>query len=119
MRRFRPGGFVGYEHMFRSSLNRVLDWAERALAPYEEPVGGDYGPLGGMDEEFGADEQLGRADEPLGELANHLAPSHPHRRALRWERERRPGSVPHPPAHCISPVVRRGRGARRRDGSTR
>jgi len=29
---------------------------------------------------------------------------HPHRRALRWERERRPGSVPARPAVCVSPV---------------
>jgi Variant SH3 domain len=29
---------------------------------------------------------------------------HPHRRALRWRRDRRPGSIPPPPAHCLSPV---------------
>jgi hypothetical protein len=29
---------------------------------------------------------------------------HPHRRPLRLERERRPGSVPARTAHCISPV---------------
>ena len=31
---------------------------------------------------------------------------HPHRRELRWERSRRPGSVPARPAHCISPIRR-------------
>jgi hypothetical protein len=106
--------------MFRYSLNRVLDWAERALAPWEEPVGGDDAPLGGADVQVGgADAQLGEADAELGGLAADRARSHPHRRALRWDRERRPGSVPHPPAHCISPVVRRDSGARRRDGSAR
>jgi hypothetical protein len=30
--------------------------------------------------------------------------SHPHRRPLRWERIRRGGSVPAPPAHCLCPV---------------
>ncbi|HTP18674.1 MAG TPA: hypothetical protein VMJ65_03660 [Solirubrobacteraceae bacterium] len=29
---------------------------------------------------------------------------HPHRRPLRAQRRRRAGSVPAPPAHCISPV---------------
>jgi hypothetical protein len=29
---------------------------------------------------------------------------HPHRRPLRWERQRRPGSVAARPAYCISPV---------------
>ena len=35
---------------------------------------------------------------------------HPHRRALRWQRARRAGSVPAAPAHCLCPVrpVRRG-----------
>jgi hypothetical protein len=29
---------------------------------------------------------------------------HPHRRPLRWERERRTGSVQPRPAHCLCPV---------------
>lgn len=32
--------------------------------------------------------------------------AHPHRRPLRWERARRPGTVPAAPAHCLSPVRR-------------
>jgi hypothetical protein len=44
--------------------------------------------------------------------------AHPHRRELRWERKRRPGSLPHPPAHCISPV-RHKAGARRHQDSAR
>ncbi|HEY5316952.1 MAG TPA: hypothetical protein VIJ20_03170 [Solirubrobacteraceae bacterium] len=78
--------------MFRSSLNRVLNWAEQALAPSDE-------------ESIAAEKQL--------------AAPHPHRRELRWERERRPGSVPHRPAHCISPVVRRSARARPRQDSAR
>jgi hypothetical protein len=81
--------------MFRSSLNRILDWAENALAPIEEEL------------EVGEDHI-----EPVPVAA------HPHRRELRWERKRRPGSIPHPPAHCISPV-RRKAGARARQDSTR
>ena len=38
------------------------------------------------------------ADPPAKELP------HPHRRPLRWERERRPGAVARKPAHCLSPV---------------
>jgi hypothetical protein len=30
--------------------------------------------------------------------------AHPHRRPLRWQRERRAGSVPAPSAYCLSPV---------------
>ncbi|HUA04606.1 MAG TPA: hypothetical protein VMB27_11925 [Solirubrobacteraceae bacterium] len=30
--------------------------------------------------------------------------THPHRRPLQWERERRAGSVKAPPAHCLCPV---------------
>ena len=45
------------------------------------------------------------ADHPA-EVPDHderLA-HHPHRRPLRWERQRRPGSVAARPAYCISPV---------------
>jgi hypothetical protein len=73
--------------MFRSSLKRVMVWVERTLAPSE---GLDAGP---DDRAAGADGQAAAARAP-----------HPHRRELRWERERRPGSVPRRPAHCISPV---------------
>jgi hypothetical protein len=89
--------------MFRSSLNRLLDWAEGALAPGEDDCEPD-------ETRFEADE--GRFDA--------LPPTpHPHRRELRWERQRRPGSLPHPPAHCISPVAQRSGGWRARDGSAR
>ena len=117
--------------MFRSSLNRVLDWAERALAPSDEaegvvevgalgaaaPVGapGAAAPVGAL----GAAAPVGApsAAAPVG--APSAPPPHPHRRELRWERKRRPGSLPRPPAHCISPVVRRGGVSRPRDGSAR
>jgi hypothetical protein len=46
---------------------------------------------------------LSLLDDVLGDPIEEAAP-HPHRRALRWERERRPGSVAARPAHCISPV---------------
>jgi hypothetical protein len=44
-------------------------------------------------------------DEPVDarvELA--VWETHPHRRPLRWQRERRAGSVPAAPAHCLCPV---------------
>jgi hypothetical protein len=66
--------------MFRSTLTRlraVLELADDLLGdPYDEP-------------------------QPPAQL--HTA-VHPHRRPLRWERPRRPGSVPAKPAHCLSPV---------------
>jgi hypothetical protein len=46
---------------------------------------------------------LDRVDDFLGDPED-VAPPHPHRTPLRWERERRPGAVPARPAHCISPV---------------
>jgi hypothetical protein len=53
---------------------------------------------------------MSRAEDVLGAPEDDaLAPpenfiSHPHRRSLRWERARRPGTVAARPAHCISPV---------------
>jgi hypothetical protein len=41
--------------------------------------------------------------------------AHPHRRPLRWERTRRPGSVPAGPAHCICPVRAPASGTDERD----
>ena len=55
-----------------------------------------------------------RFEDILGDPPD-VAPPHPHRRPLRWERTRRHGAVPERPAHCISPVVR---GARRSDRTT-
>jgi hypothetical protein len=46
---------------------------------------------------------LDRFDDVLGDPPE-VAPPHPHRVPLRFERARRPGSVPARPAHCISPV---------------
>jgi hypothetical protein len=61
---------------------------QRRLRPFR-------GLLSLLDDVLGDDfDQADRTDE---------AP-HPHRRSLRWQRERRPGSVAPRPAHCISPV---------------
>ncbi|MDQ6805118.1 MAG: hypothetical protein M3065_09140 [Actinomycetota bacterium] len=96
--------------MFRSSLNRVLDWAERALAPIEEEWSAGEHQCAAVDDHFAAcEDHEPAATPPL---------PHPHRRELRWERKRRPGSLPHPPAHCISPV-RRKAGVRTRQDSGR
>jgi hypothetical protein len=46
---------------------------------------------------------LERFDDILGDPPE-AAPPHPHRTPLRWERDRRAGTVPPRPAHCISPV---------------
>ncbi|MGO9954626.1 MAG: hypothetical protein ACLP50_01360 [Solirubrobacteraceae bacterium] len=45
---------------------------------------------------------LSLADDLLGDP--EPVARHPHRRPLRLEHERRPGTVPPPPAHCLSPV---------------
>ena len=55
------------------------------------------------------DRLLSLLDDVLGdafeEAADHPhAAAHPHRRPLRWERERRGGSVAPAQAHCLSPV---------------
>jgi hypothetical protein len=42
-------------------------------------------------------------DDVLGDPEPPAAP-HPHRRPVRIERRRRPGTVPTRPMHCISPV---------------
>jgi hypothetical protein len=42
-------------------------------------------------------------DDFLGDPPVHAQP-HPHRRPLRIEHRRRPGSVPARPAYCLSPV---------------
>jgi hypothetical protein len=46
--------------------------------------------------------------DPPADAQRHLEPweTHPHRRPLRWQRERRGGSVPAAPAHCICPIRR-------------
>jgi hypothetical protein len=64
--------------MFQSSNTRVRAWLNRA------------------------EELLSRVDV-LGDPPA-AAPPHPHRKPLRWHRDRRPGAVAARPAHCISPV---------------
>ncbi|HWF72951.1 MAG TPA: hypothetical protein VG186_06390 [Solirubrobacteraceae bacterium] len=93
--------------MFRSSLNRILDWAENALAPIEDEwvLGEEFEK--GVGEGFEsrlAQDYDDSLDEREGGHGAVLPFPHPHRRELRWVRDRRPGSVPHRRAHCISPV---------------
>lgn len=54
---------------------------------------------------------LSLADDILGDPEPETP--HPHRRPVRIERKRRPGSVAAPPAHCLSPVRSNSRHARR------
>jgi hypothetical protein len=56
-------------------------------------------------------------EDILGDPPEDVQP-HPHRRELRWDRERRGGSVPARPAHCISPV-RPAKNFTRRDPAVR
>jgi hypothetical protein len=60
-----------------------------------------------------ADELLVGAPPDDADLEPPAWETHPHRRPLRSERERRGGSVPRAPAHCLCPV-RPGRGKARR-----
>jgi hypothetical protein len=46
---------------------------------------------------------LSLIDDVLGDSVDEVAP-HPHRRDLRWKRQRRPGSIPAPFEHCLTPV---------------
>lgn len=57
------------------------------------------------------------AEDVLGDPPVQVPP-HPHRRPLRWERERRAGSVAPRPAHCLS-SVRPVRDAVHRDQAAR
>ncbi len=50
-------------------------------------------------------------DDVLGDPELPAAP-HPHRRPVRIERERRPGTVAARPTHCLSPVPGRPATAR-------
>jgi hypothetical protein len=79
--------------MFLSSVHRLRAWLELA------------------------DDLLG---DPPADAQPDLEPweTHPHRRPLRWQRERRGGSVPAPPAYCLCPI-RRGPKAGGRDGVLR
>jgi hypothetical protein len=59
---------------------------------------------------------LSLAEDVLGDPLEPEMP-HPHRRPLRFHHERRPGSVPPRPAHCLSPV--RAPSARERSGQVK
>jgi hypothetical protein len=67
--------------MFQSSANRLRAW----LALAEDVLG-----------------------DPPDDAHRDLEAweTHPHRRPLRWQRERRGGSVPAAPAHCLCPIRR-------------
>lgn len=50
---------------------------------------------------------MARIDEALDDVLGDppaIEQDHPHRVPLSWEFNRRGGSVPPPPAHCLSPV---------------
>jgi hypothetical protein len=67
--------------MFQSSNKRLRAWLSR----FEDVLG----------------------DPPADARTNHNRSTwstHPHRKPLRWDRQRRPGSVASKPAVCISPV---------------
>ncbi len=51
-----------------------------------------------------ADDLLGDSFDDAPTLDTQLHVDHPHRAPLRWQRERRPGTVPPAPAHCLSPI---------------
>lgn len=73
--------------MFQSSINQLRAWWELA------------------------DDLLG--DPPAdAHLDQRPWTMHPHRRPLRSQRERRAGSVPAAPAHCLCPVPARAAGGR-------
>jgi hypothetical protein len=80
------------EHMFQSFSNRGRAWLDRA------------------------ETLLTLVDDLLGDPPA-AAPPHPHRHELRWNRTRRAGAVPAPPAHCLCPV--RASPATARDGAAR
>ena len=64
--------------MFRTSFTRLRAWLETV-------------------------DVLGDSPEDAQALEDSFF-EHPHRRPLRWERERRAGSVQARPAHCLCPV---------------
>jgi len=71
--------------MFYSSANRLRAWWELVEDLLEDFLG-----------------------DPPADAQSDLEPweTHPHRRPLRWQRERRGGSVPAAPAHCLCPIRR-------------
>jgi hypothetical protein len=64
---------------------------------------------------------MARIDEALDDVLGDppvVERDHPHRIPLGWSYERRGGSVPPRPAHCLSPV-RQGARPRHRDRAPR
>jgi hypothetical protein len=51
-----------------------------------------------------AEDVLGDAPPADARLDSRPWATHPHRRPLRWQHERRGGTVPAAPAHCLCPV---------------
>ena len=78
--------------MFRSSADRLRTW----LTGAGDLLWGDY--------DAAEDTLQPLVDPELESSDRAYHATHPHRRDLRWKRERRPGTVPRRPAHCISPV---------------
>jgi hypothetical protein len=79
--------------MFQASANRLRTWLR-----WTEDILGDP-----PDDTHDSNDSI------------HL---HPHRRPLRWDRARRPGTVEARPAHCISPL-RGGANPAHRDWAAR
>jgi hypothetical protein len=66
-----------------------------------------------------AEAALGAAPPADARLDPPTWATHPHRRPLRWQHERRGGAVPTAPAHCLCPVrPAPGDGRRDRAGAT-
>ena len=85
--------------MFRSSADRLRTW----LTGAGDLLWDDDAMADADDAMADADVQSLAAPEPeMADRAYHV--THPHRRNLRWQRSRRPGTVPARPAHCVSPV---------------
>jgi hypothetical protein len=94
--------FYSYEHMFQSSSKRLRAWLSRFDDILGDPPADTRSNL-----------DSAREGAPYGR-----AEPHPHRQPLRWERERRPGSVAAAPAICISPF-HAGRESGRRERASR
>jgi hypothetical protein len=82
--------------MFRASTDRLRTWFTRVDEALDDVLGDSRVDMLG---DSRAD-VLGESPVPVHR--------HPHRFPLRWQHDRRGGSVPPRPAHCISPVHARG-----------
>jgi hypothetical protein len=112
--------------MFRSSADRLHAWLtgagdmlwgdaeladERRIFDFEREVSGDE-VLGDEAEIFDGQAEIADGEAEIADGEAEIADggsyaAHPHRRPLRWERSRRPGTVAPRPSHCISPVRRK------------